>query len=133
LTIGAGQDVEIAVSRDATRLAFSILRQNANIWKLPVSPETGRAEGPPQQVVATTREDSRGAWSPDGKMIAFNSDRTGEMNIWLLDLESGRSKQITKGSGGDYQANWSPDGKRIAFFSSRAGTADVWCVDVETV
>jgi tricorn protease-like protein len=65
-------------------------------------------------------------------MIAFNSDRTGEMNIWLLDLESGRSRQITKGSGGDYQATWSPDGKTIAFFSSRAGTADVWCVDVET-
>jgi Tol biopolymer transport system component len=132
LTLGAGQDVEIAVSRDATRLSFSILRQNADIWKLPVDPETGRVEGEPQRVVTTTREDSRGAWSPDGSMIAFNSDRTGEMNIWLLDLESGRSRQITKGSGGDYQANWSPDGKRIAFFSSRAGTADVWCVDVET-
>ncbi len=132
LTIGAGQDVEIAASRDAIRLAFSILRQNANIWKLPVDPETGLVAGQPEQVVATTREDSRGAWSPDGKMIAFNSDRTGEMNIWLLDLESGRSRQITKGSGGDFQANWSPDGKRIAFFSSRAGTADVWCVDVET-
>jgi Tol biopolymer transport system component len=132
LTIGAGQDVEIAVSRDATRMAFSILRQNANIWKLPVDPSTGRVSGPPQQVVTTTREDSRGAWSPDGKMIAFNSDRTGEMNIWLFDLESGRSRQITKGSGGDFQANWSPDGKRIAFFSSRAGTADVWCVDVES-
>jgi Tol biopolymer transport system component len=132
LTIGAGQDVEIAISRDSKRLAFSILRQNANIWKLPVVPETGRADGPPQQVVATTREDSRGAWSPDGNMIAFNSDRTGEMNLWLLELESGRSRQITKGSGGDYQANWSPDGKRLAFFSSRAGTADVWSVDIET-
>jgi len=132
LTLGAGQDVEIAVSREAKRLAFSILRQNANIWKLPVIPETGRADGTPEQVVTTTREDSRGAWSPDGKTIAFNSDRTGEMNIWLLDLESGRSRQVTKGSGGDFQANWSPDGKRIAFFSSRAGTADVWSVDVET-
>jgi Tol biopolymer transport system component len=132
LTIGAGQDVEIAVSRDGTRLAFSILRQNANIWKLPVVPETGSANGAPQQVVATTREDSRGAWSPDGKMIAFNSDRTGEMNIWLFDVESGRSRQITKGSGGDYQANWSPDGTHVAFFSSRAGTADIWCVEVES-
>ena len=132
LTNGAGQDVQIAVSRDAKRLAFSILRQNADLWRLPVSPETGRPTGPPEEVITTTREDSRGAWSPDGKMIAFNSDRTGEMNIWLHSLEDGQSRQLTKGAGGDFQANWSPDGKRIVFFSSRGGTADIWCVDVES-
>ena len=132
LTIGAGQDVEIAFSRDGKRLAFSILRQNADIWRVPVSPETGKPTGPPQEVITTTREDSRGAWSADGKLIAFNSDRTGEMNIWLHSLETRQSRQLTRGAGGDFQANWSPDGKRIVFFSSRAGTADVWSVDVES-
>jgi Tol biopolymer transport system component len=132
LTIGAGQDVEIAISRDGKRLAFSILRQNADIWRLPVSPETGKPVGAPEEVITTTREDSRGAWSPDGKMIAFNSDRTGDMNIWLHSFDQRKSRQLTQGAGGDYQANWSPDGKRIAFFSSRAGSADIWCVDVQS-
>ncbi len=132
LTIGAGQDVEVAISRDGKRLAFSILRQNADIWRLPVSPDTGRPTGPPQEVITTTREDSRGAWSPDGKTIAFNSDRTGEMNIWLHSLENRQTRQLTRGPGGDFQANWSPDGKRIAFFSSRAGTADIWHVEVDS-
>jgi Tol biopolymer transport system component len=132
LTIGAGQDVEIAISRDGKRLAFSILRQNADIWRLPVSPETGRPTGAPREVITTTREDSRGAWSPDGKWIAFNSDRTGEMNIWLHSLETGQSRQLTRGAGGDFQANWSPDGKRLVFFSSRAGNAGIWSVDVES-
>lgn len=132
LTLGAGQDVEIAISPDGKRLAFSILRQNADIWRLPVSPGTGQPVGEPQEVVTTTREDSRGSWSPDGKIIAFNSDRTGEMNIWLHFLENGQSRQLTKGGGGDFQANWSPDGQRIAFFSSRSGTADIWCVDVDS-
>ncbi len=132
LTIGAGQDVQVAISHDAGRLAFSILRQNADIWRLPVSPQTGEPIGVPVEVITTTREDSRGAWSPDGKTIAFNSDRTGEMNIWLHELESGNTRQLTKGIGGDYQANWSPDGRRIAFFSSRAGTADIWCADIES-
>lgn len=130
LTIGAGQDVEIALSRNGKRLAFSILRQNADIWRLPVSPETGHPTGSPQEVITTTREDSRGAWSPDGGMIAFNSDRTGEMNIWLYSIADRASRQLTKGPGGDYQANWSPDGKQIAFFSSRRGTADIWTVEV---
>jgi len=132
LTNGAGQDVEIAISRKAPRLAFSILRQNADIWRLPVSPETGKPTGAPIEVITTTREDSRGVWSPDGRTIAFNSDRTGEMNIWLHSIENAQTRQLTKGSGGDFQANWSPDGRRIAFFSSRAGTADIWCAEVES-
>lgn len=132
LTIGAGQDVEIAISRDGTRLAFSILRQNADIWRLPVSPDSGKPNGLPQEVITTTREDSRGAWSPDGGMIAFNSDRTGEMNIWLYSIAERTSRQLTRGAGGDYQANWSPDSARILFFSSRAGYADIWSVDIAT-
>ena len=84
------------------------------------------------EVITTTREDSRGVWSPDSKTIAFNSDRTGEMNIWLHSIESGQTRQLTKGSGGDFQANWSPDGRRIVFFSSRTGTADIWSVEVES-
>ena len=132
LTIGAGQDVEIASSHNGKRLAFAILKQNADIWRLPVSPNTGQPVGQPQEVVTTTREDSRGAWSPDGSMIAFNSDRTGEMNIWLHDIENRRTWQLTRGPGGDFQANWSPDAKRIVFFSSRAGSADIWCVEVDS-
>jgi Tol biopolymer transport system component len=130
LTIGAGQDVEVAIARDGSRLAFSILRQNADIWRLPVAPDTGQPTGAPQEVITTTREDSRGAWSPDSKLIAFNSDRTGEMNIWLHALDTRQSRQLTRAAGGDYQANWSPDGKQIVFFSSRAGNADIWSVEV---
>ncbi|MGO9831174.1 MAG: protein kinase domain-containing protein [Myxococcaceae bacterium] len=130
LTTGAGQDVEAAFSPDGKKLAFAILKQNADLWKLPVSQETGRAAGEPQEVVATTREDSRGAWSPDGKWIAFNSDRSGDMNIWLHSLADGSTRQLTKGPGGDFQPTWSPDGRWIAFFSSRSGNADIWKVEV---
>ena len=129
LTTGAGQDVEAAVSRDGKRLAFTILRQNADIWRLPVSPETGQAAGPPEKVIATTREDSRGAWSADGKKIAFNSDRSGEMNIWIHSNEEGLARQLTSGPGGDFQPVFSPDGGRIVFFSSRSGSVDVWLVE----
>jgi Tol biopolymer transport system component/tRNA A-37 threonylcarbamoyl transferase component Bud32 len=132
LTTGAGQDVELAISSDGKRMALSILKQNADVWKLPVSPETGKPSGPPQEVITTTREDSRASWSPDGTMIAFNSDRSGEMNIWLYSHAGCLTRQLTKGPGGDFQANWAPNGKRIVFFSSRGGNADIWSADVET-
>ena len=132
ITTGAGQDVQLTISTDGRQLAFSILRQNADIWKLPISLETGRSTGDPEEVIATTREDSRGVWSPDGKMIAFNSDRTGEMNIWLYSIDDGSASQLTKGPGGDFQPNWSPDGKQLVFFSVRSGNADIWSVEVAT-
>ncbi len=112
LTTGAGQDVGVAISRDGRKLAFSILRQNADIWRLPVSPATGRPAGSPEKVIATTREDSRGAWSRDGKEIVFNSDRSGEMNVWLLSLADGSVRQVTSGPGGDFQPCLSADGRQ---------------------
>ncbi len=132
MTTGAGQDLEPELSPDGARLAFAIRRQNADLWMLPVDPATGRPTGPPREAIATNREDSRGAWSPDGRSIAFNSDRGGEMNIWVHDRQDGSSRRLTSGPGGDYQANWSPDGKTIAFFSSRAGTPDVWTVELSS-
>jgi Tol biopolymer transport system component len=130
VTTGAGQDVEVAVSPNGKRLAYATLHQNADIWRLPVSPQTGLPNGSPEVVISTTREDSRGAWSPDDKMIAFNSDRGGDMNIWVYSIADSSSRQLTSGHGGDYQPNWSPDAKRIAFFSSRSGSPNIWEAEV---
>jgi Tol biopolymer transport system component/predicted Ser/Thr protein kinase len=130
VTAGAGQDVEIAVSSDSKRLAYATLRQNADIWRLPVSSQTGLSTGTPEAVISTTREDSRGSWSPDSKMVAFNSDRAGDMNIWLFTFADSSTRQLTTGHGGDFQANWSPDENKIAFFSSRSGSPNIWEIEI---
>ncbi|MGI8785126.1 MAG: protein kinase domain-containing protein [Acidobacteriota bacterium] len=132
VTMGSGQDVQLAMSASGKQLAFSIMRQNADLWRLPVSPHSGLPTGNPEEVLASTREDSRGAWSPDGTQIAFNSDRSGEMNIYVHSLLDSSNRQITNGPGGDFQPQWSPDGKRLVFFSSRAGNANIWLVNLAT-
>jgi len=129
LTTGAGDDLQTAVSHDG-RLAFTVRGTNADIWRLPVDPHTGRATGDAMPVVSTTRFESRGAWSPDGQQIAFNSDRLGEMNLWLRTLATGAERQLTSGVGGDYQPHWSPDGSHITFFSARSGSNDIWTIRV---
>ncbi len=128
LTTGAGDDVQPAVAPDGQRLVFAVRGTNADVWRLPVSPATGRRRGDPEPMLATTRVENRGAWSPDGKQVAFNSDRQGEMNIWVRSLEDGSDRRITSGSGGDYQPTWSPDGERLVFFSARGGNTDIWSV-----
>jgi Tol biopolymer transport system component len=132
VTTGAGRDAQLAISADGSTIAMSILRLNADLWRVPVSSKNGRPTGEPEALIATTREDSRGAWSPDGTRIAFNSDRTGDMNIWVYSFADAGATQVTRGPGGDYQPRWSSDGQRLVFFSARSGNADIWAVDIDT-
>ncbi len=129
LTTGAGQDVQLAMSADGKQMAFTILRQNADLWQLPVSSTRGEITGNPVPTIVSTREDSRGAWSPDGRKIAFNSDRSGNMNVWIFSLADSSLLQLTKGTEGDYQPTWSLDGVELVFFSSRDGNPDIWKID----
>jgi tricorn protease len=71
------------------------------------------------------------AWSPDGKHVAFVSDRDGEQEIWLVDQEGREEpRQLTDGNVGQYSdLLWSPDAKRIAY---RDGDAKLYVVDVST-
>lgn len=56
------------------------------------------------------------AWSPDGKCVAFWSDKSGEYELHLKHFESGKEEQLTKyGAGYRYQPYWSPDSKKLAF------------------
>ncbi len=132
VSTGAGSDVQLSITGDGSKIAYSVLGLNADLWRLPVDPRTGIATGDPEPIAVTTREDSRGSWSHGNGRIAFNSDRSGDMNIWVLDLNSAVSTQITSGSGGDYQPRWAPDDKSVVFFSSRSGNADIWTADLET-
>ncbi len=61
--------------------------------------------------------DHNPSWSPDGKTIAYWSDKSGEYEIWLQDVKSQNSpKKLTnRGKGFGYQLYWSPDSKKIAF------------------
>lgn len=56
------------------------------------------------------------AWSPDGKQVAFWSDKSGEYELHLMDMDSGTQQQLTSyGAGYRYQLYWSPDSKKLGF------------------
>ncbi len=54
-------------------------------------------------------------WAPDGRSIAFSSNRGGSYNIWLKDLKSGSLTQVTN-AGDVFTLKFSPDGNRLAYF-----------------
>ncbi|HYU44910.1 MAG TPA: winged helix-turn-helix domain-containing protein [Terriglobales bacterium] len=56
-------------------------------------------------------------WSPDGRFIAYSSNRGGKFDIWVQQVSGGDPVEITKGPGHNWQPDWSPDGNFIAYRS----------------
>ncbi len=75
--------------------------------------------------------------SPDGQRVAFTltstllQDNKSVTKIWLADLNSGRTTQLTSGSGSDHNPRWAPDGKSVVFISSREGAPQIWRLPLE--
>lgn len=68
------------------------------------------------------------AWSPDGRRLAYSTDRGGTLDIWIRDLESGQDRQLTDlADRAALSSAWSPSGKEIAFLDQDGA---LWTVDV---
>jgi Tol biopolymer transport system component/DNA-binding winged helix-turn-helix (wHTH) protein len=61
------------------------------------------------------------SWSPDGRRIAFSSNRNRNFDIWIQPLDGGGPVQLTDDPSSDWQPAWSPDGRTLAFRSERDG------------
>jgi tricorn protease len=67
--------------------------------------------------------DTKPRFSPDGRWIAFTSNRNGNADVWVMPAEGGEARQLTWHSGNDDVQYWTPDGNAILFSSSRGPMA----------
>jgi len=81
-----------------------------------------------KQVTADAYIEGLGGVSPDGRYAVFSSNRSGNFNIWRMDLASGEQKQLTQGTEIDSQPGCSPDGQWVVFRSLRQGKSTFWRV-----
>ena len=79
-----------------------------------------------QKLTNNPSDDRYPSWSPDGKRIAFESDRDAEGNphgidIYVMDADGGNQERLTNNLTEDRYPSWSPDGQRIVFSARREG------------
>ncbi|HET9479152.1 MAG TPA: hypothetical protein VFO72_07410, partial [Pyrinomonadaceae bacterium] len=72
-----------------------------------------------QRLTVNRARDVYGRFSPDGKWIAFSSDRTGNLDVFLIPAGGGQAKQLTHHSAADTVLGWSADSHSVLFSSSR--------------
>jgi dipeptidyl aminopeptidase/acylaminoacyl peptidase len=116
----------VALSPDGRLIAFTVSEAN---WddnsyesEIFIAPASG---GEPVQLTRGKKSSTAPAWSPDGKWLAFASDRTDKRQIYLISPTGGEARAITDVEDGVGAFRWSPDGRRIALTMTDAKSEEM--------
>ncbi|MBL8149710.1 MAG: S9 family peptidase [Blastocatellia bacterium] len=117
------QDAQISpdgkfISFHYTEPQMTTSPRNSDVWLVSTS------GGEVRKLTNAPRNDLRARWSPDGKSLAFISDRSGRPQIYLIRIDGGEAKQLTNQPSAVSAHSWSPDGKYIAFLMTDPLTSE---------
>ena len=124
-TTDEGTWLSLDVSPDGKTIVFELL---GDIYTLPI--EGGQAK----LVDGGMAFDSQPRFSPDGKWIAFLSDREGVENVWIMKADGSEPKQVSKDPNGEFASpSWSPDGKYIFVSKTNFGIGprEIWMYHID--
>jgi TolB protein len=124
LTFGGGKDWYPSVSSSGL-VIYTRWSHQTDLHTVNVS--TGETE----QLTSWTADNFVGRYAPGGDRVAYQSTRTGNEEIWILDLKTNQELNLTKHPSMDILPAWSPDGQEIAFLSKRNGTTDIWIANAD--
>jgi Tol biopolymer transport system component/DNA-binding winged helix-turn-helix (wHTH) protein len=118
-----------AIARHGNRLAYVVNELNENFWRIDLSSGSPKRAAPPVQLENSVRQQWDPSYSPDGRRLAFGSNRSGSDQIWVSDAQGGAAAQITHFT--DVRPGcprWSPDGASIAFNAAPKMNSDIYVI-----
>ena len=110
------------------RIAYSAWATNVGIWSMPFPRSGPVSVSSAHPIMSTTESIEVVRLSPDGQWLAFDSDRSGNMDIYKMRIDGKGLKQLTRDTADDFRPSWSPDGREIAFHSWRSGNRDSYVI-----
>lgn len=118
-----GSWISLDVSPDGETIVFDFL---GDLYTIPID------GGEATQITSGMQLDSQPRFSPDGNKIAFISDASGGEGVWIYDLETEESEQLTKGKENEYQSpEWMPDGNYVIASKNDPGNHKIWMYHID--
>jgi eukaryotic-like serine/threonine-protein kinase len=112
----------ISLSKDGKVLAYSSLTFRANIWSAPIRAKGVATTADATQITFGSEKTEKLVLSPDGQWLAYDSDRSGNPDIWKLRLGNAEPQQVTRDPANEFANDWSPSGDQILFHAIRGET-----------
>jgi Tol biopolymer transport system component len=137
LVEGAGDDARNPTISRNSRLAYQQYSRNFDIQRAEVIGPEGTAKhhlGTSKPLIASTQLDVTPSWSPDGKTIAFKSNRSGTEELWICDADGSNPLKLTSFNGPSVIfPRWSPDGRHLVFsaLTGPGGNFDSYVIDAK--
>ena len=108
------------------KLTYSGYSGNTSIWRKDLL----LPGAPPVRLMPSTRPQGEAQFSPDGRQVAFESHRAGDLNIWMGDAAGNNLVQLSNFSTYAGIPRWSPDGTKVAFETHQGDRYSIYVVDV---
>ena len=117
-----------AMGPDGGTLLYTALSLQANVWSIRIPQRGSISIREAEPVTEGNQSIEIPDVSPDGKWIAFDSDQSGNADIYRMPLPRGEVERLTDDPADDFAPGWSPDGREIAFHSFRSGSRDLFVI-----
>jgi serine/threonine-protein kinase len=121
----------ISFSADGGRIAYGDLTIESSAWTIPVPAHPPVPPSSATQLTHGSQFVETTLLSRDGRWLYYDSDLSGNMDLYRMALPAGAPERLTADSSDDFWPAPSPDGREIAFHSWRAGSRDIWVMPLD--
>ena len=130
LSTGLGAHT-ISLAPNGSRLAYSRYANRTGMWSVPIPAHPPVTTANATRITNANESIEDMSVSPDGKWLLYDSDLTGNADIFRLSLAGGEPERLTTDPADDFAPFMSPDGKEVAFHSWRSGSRDVYVMRLD--
>ncbi|MEO7653390.1 MAG: hypothetical protein ABIZ80_23270, partial [Bryobacteraceae bacterium] len=114
-TQGSGLERYPSANAAGSKVAFAGLQVNQDLWAVPIDGNQGKPRGEPQRLTEGPADSTYPTVSRDGRSLVYTSDRSGNWDLYLRDLETGKERTLTSFPEVAGRAEISPDGLTSAY------------------
>jgi Tol biopolymer transport system component len=130
VTTGIGAH-SVDLSSDGARIVYAAYASTANVWALPIPSGAGTSPASAVPVTSGNQTVEGIRVSPDGRWIIFDSDLSGNSDVYRVPVGGGEAERLTRGDLDEFRGALSPDGRELVYHSFATGSRNMFLAPLD--